>query len=164
MKTQPLKKIKPGRGFLYMARTNHPELSSHRRPSLAILLEDNKPLIGPSNALHDEIRQLGKGRYSFWHSDVFFSTSDNSDPRTNGRTYSFQYAESEWSRFSLLLVPLQSFLRILYHPLLPYPIRQFFLESGYFFDAVRRLGLTYPFWSLFYWYSFLRITLFRLKK
>jgi hypothetical protein len=40
-----------------------------------------------------DIEDVGKGRYSHWIDDekkvyVFFSTSDNSDPRKNGRVYS----------------------------------------------------------------------------
>jgi hypothetical protein len=50
------------------------------------LMEDNRPL-GPAHTLHDEIRTQGKGRYSHWRQDLWFSTSDNTDPRTNGRRY-----------------------------------------------------------------------------
>ena len=51
------------------------------------LLEDGRAL-GPSNALHDDIGIQGGGRFSFWKGALYFSTSDNSDPRTNGRRYS----------------------------------------------------------------------------
>jgi len=51
------------------------------------VLEDGQHL-GPAIANHDEIRKLGEGRYSHWGSVVFFATSDNSDPNTNGRVYS----------------------------------------------------------------------------
>ncbi len=54
--------------------------------SLATVIEDGKPL-GPSHALHSDIRTEGAGRFSFWSGAVYFSTSDNSDPRTNGRAY-----------------------------------------------------------------------------
>jgi len=50
------------------------------------LLEDGVPL-GPAHALHSEIAGKGKGYYSHWGEELFFSTSDNSDPRTNGRAY-----------------------------------------------------------------------------
>jgi hypothetical protein len=39
------------------------------------------------NALHRDVRCHGRGRYSLWRDGVFFSATDNSDPRTNGRTY-----------------------------------------------------------------------------
>ena len=50
------------------------------------LFEDERQL-GPAQALHDDIRQLGSGRYSLWGRNVYFSASDNSDARYNGRSY-----------------------------------------------------------------------------
>jgi MoaA/NifB/PqqE/SkfB family radical SAM enzyme len=50
------------------------------------LFEDDRPL-GPAEALHDDIRALGAGRYSLWGRAVYFSASDNSDARYNGRSY-----------------------------------------------------------------------------
>ena len=57
--------------------------------STLVLLEDGKPL-GPAHTPHEEIRQKGQGRYSHWQQFVFFSTSDNSDPMTNGRKYTVE--------------------------------------------------------------------------
>jgi hypothetical protein len=56
-----------------------------------ILYEDDRPL-GPRIDDHKQILSIGKGRYSIWPSlfnghDVFLSSSDNSDPRVNGRHY-----------------------------------------------------------------------------
>lgn len=53
-----------------------------------ILFEDKRAL-GPAHTLHDQIRSAGAGRYSHWGSTIIFATSDDSDPRTNGRRYSF---------------------------------------------------------------------------
>ena len=91
MKRVPLTSIDAETGLAYRARTHRPELSSHDRPSAAIVLENGRPLAGPANALHDDVRTLGGGRFSFWYDYVYFSTSDNSDPRTNGRRYEIQY-------------------------------------------------------------------------
>jgi SAM-dependent methyltransferase len=88
----PLWDIDAEIGFAFTARTGHPELSSHARPSAAVLLEDGQPLAGPGNALHDDIRKSGGGRFSFWYDYVYFSTSDDSDPRTNGRRYEIEYS------------------------------------------------------------------------
>jgi Sulfotransferase family len=52
------------------------------------LFEDDKPL-GPAHSLHCWIRDPGLGRYSHWQERLLFATSDNSDPNTNGRIYSF---------------------------------------------------------------------------
>jgi len=87
----PLTAIESETGLAFTARTHHPELSSHERPSRAVLLEDGRPLAGPANALHEDIRTLGGGRFSFWYDYVYFSTSDHTDPRTNGRRYEVEY-------------------------------------------------------------------------
>jgi len=55
-------------------------------PSEYRLFEDNHRL-GPAEALHDDIRQQGGGRYSLWGRNIYFSSSDNSDARYNGRKY-----------------------------------------------------------------------------
>jgi glycosyltransferase involved in cell wall biosynthesis len=89
--SEPLTSIQAEMGFAYFAPTRHPELSSHKHPSPACVLENGMPLPGLGNALHDDIRQVGRGRYSFWHDRVYFSTSDNSDPCTNGRHYKISY-------------------------------------------------------------------------
>jgi hypothetical protein len=54
--------------------------------SRLVLLEDGVPL-GPPHALHQAISAQGLGRYSHWRGSVYFSSSDGSDPETNGRLY-----------------------------------------------------------------------------
>src|SRR5216684_1006722 len=63
-------------------------LEAPRASSLA-LLENGRPL-GPPHSLHSEIRHRGGGRYSHWVDVLYFSSSDGSDPRTNGYNYSMQ--------------------------------------------------------------------------
>ena len=46
-------------------------------------------MLGLAHASHDHIRRFGRGRFSHWGNQVIFSTSDNSDPNTNGRSYTF---------------------------------------------------------------------------
>lgn len=53
------------------------------------LFEDGKEL-GPAHAAHVAIREKGQGRFSHWNTMLYFSASDNSDPRTNGRKYTWQ--------------------------------------------------------------------------
>lgn len=66
-----------------------PEMAS----GLVRLFEDGKPLAHAQSS-HADIRTLGAGRYSHWDFSVgpfiLFSTSDNSDPNTNGRRYEFR--------------------------------------------------------------------------
>src|ERR1022692_3658815 len=56
----------------------------HRAPTE--LFEDGHAL-HPAHATHDHIRKEGRGAFSQWRSAIYFSTSDNSDPRSNGRAY-----------------------------------------------------------------------------
>jgi hypothetical protein len=50
------------------------------------LFEDSVGL-GPPHALHDLIRQKGGGLFSHWQDTLYLSSSDNTDPRANGRDY-----------------------------------------------------------------------------
>ncbi len=50
------------------------------------LFEDDKPL-GPAHSPHEAIRKAGSGQFSHWSSTLYFSTSDNSNPQSNGRHY-----------------------------------------------------------------------------
>ena len=50
------------------------------------IFENGIPLTRP-HSNHNDIRELGNGRYSHWGSGIFFSTSDNSDPNTNNKSY-----------------------------------------------------------------------------
>jgi hypothetical protein len=54
------------------------------------LLEDGV-LLPCGHTPHGCIEHFGNGRYSHWKSQLYFSTSDNSDPNINGRTYSIRY-------------------------------------------------------------------------
>lgn len=48
--------------------------------------------IGPAHSLHDDIRNKGKGHYSHWLGTLRLSASDSSNPRTNGKKYTFGIA------------------------------------------------------------------------
>ncbi len=54
--------------------------------SRLLLFEDGRSL-GPAHCSHVDVRELGAGRFSHWSGQLYFSTSDNSDPRSNGRSY-----------------------------------------------------------------------------
>ncbi len=56
------------------------------------LLENGRPL-GPAHSPHATIREGGRGAYSHWVNKIYFSTSDNSDPRQNGRVYELVIGE-----------------------------------------------------------------------
>lgn len=58
--------------------------------SPAILLEDDVPL-GPAHTIHEKIREHGGGPYSHWRAALYFSTSDGSSPKDNGRRYTLRF-------------------------------------------------------------------------
>lgn len=78
-------------------------ISDNSQDALASTLqvfENGRPL-GPPHALHEDIRLKGNGLFSHWRSSpssmamVIFSTSDNSNPNTNGRAYDFIFNYGE---------------------------------------------------------------------
>lgn len=62
-------------------------LSSDREGTSRLCVLENGVALAHPHALHDEIRTLGGGRFSHWGEALYFSTSDNTDPSTNGREY-----------------------------------------------------------------------------
>lgn len=66
--------IKPGDGM------DDPRVSP-------LKLMENDVTLSPPHTMHETIRAFGKGCYSHWGDVLYFSTSDNSDPNTNGRRY-----------------------------------------------------------------------------
>ena len=56
------------------------------------LTEDGK-LLGFENSPHQSIREHGGGAHSHWGSVLYFSSSDGSNPQTNGRSYVISIAK-----------------------------------------------------------------------
>lgn len=52
-----------------------------------LVLLENGISLGPGHSIHAAIFDEGHGYYSFWKGNLYFSTSDNSNPNQNGRTY-----------------------------------------------------------------------------
>lgn len=61
--------------------------------SRLLVLENGQPLPVP-NVASGDVRSLGQGRYSHWGPELTFAASDNTDPRTNGRTYSLEVPQN----------------------------------------------------------------------
>ena len=81
-----LREVHPEHGHCFYARLPSRLLSDLESTSSLLLFEDDRPL-GPAHAPHDEMRALGGGRFSHWGAHLYFTTSDNSDPRSNRRRY-----------------------------------------------------------------------------
>lgn len=101
----PLIDIRPERGLCYTARIPllTPNERDDRRTGLR-LFEDEVELTQAARP-HAEIRELGGGRFSHWGPTLYFSSSDGSDPASNGRRYTIVFdrdslLESWQSRFT----------------------------------------------------------------
>jgi len=77
------------KGNCYVAPLGRKLISDSNGRSRLTLFEDGQAL-PYAHSTHDDIREIGEGRYSHWGDAVFFSSSDNSDPSKNGRRYSVQ--------------------------------------------------------------------------
>jgi 16S rRNA G966 N2-methylase RsmD len=58
------------------------------RRSKVMLYEDGR-MLALAHTMHDHIVRFGRGRFSHYGPNLYFSTSDNSDPNQNGRTYAY---------------------------------------------------------------------------
>ncbi len=99
----PANAIKQGTGHEYIYRlptilTGWPSDLETLNGSRLVLLEDGAPLSG-GHAMRDEIIEWGHGRYVHLGRTVRFSTSDNSDPRRNGRCYAVALGDVSSHRF-----------------------------------------------------------------
>lgn len=87
--TGTLEDIGAHQGHCYTARVPEGLVCDAEAGSRLALFENGRP-IGPGHAAHYEIREHGGGRYSHWAGYVYFSTPDGTDPRSNGRVYTFR--------------------------------------------------------------------------
>jgi len=63
---------------------------SNSQPTISTMrLFENGKELGPAHSVHQDIRDYGKGRFSHWGTTLYFSASDNTDPATNGRKYTY---------------------------------------------------------------------------
>jgi len=87
-------KIAPEQGYAWRIDLSsfavHGDSNKHPQRSGFVLYENDRQL-RPSHYAHELIRKYGKGGYSHWNTCLYFSTSDNSDPRSNGRAYCLRY-------------------------------------------------------------------------
>ncbi|UOE51680.1 hypothetical protein MTO98_11385 [Mucilaginibacter sp. SMC90] len=78
-------------GFCYKIGYDLTEIGdSNTSPTVSKLrLFENGVELGPAHSIHHDIRAFGLGQFSHWGNTLYFSTSDNSDPLTNGRKYTY---------------------------------------------------------------------------
>lgn len=83
--------VKVDSGFCYKISYDFPVAGdSPTAPTLSTLhLFENGVELGPGHSVHADIRSYGLGQYSHWGNALYFSTSDNTNPLTNGRKYTY---------------------------------------------------------------------------
>ncbi|MBL8727864.1 MAG: SGNH/GDSL hydrolase family protein [Planctomycetes bacterium] len=91
---------RPEQGFAFQADLPSGAPSAHAAPVEAVLCEDGREIGKASD--HEAIRRHGAGRCSFWHGTLWFSSSDGSDPRTNGRRYEVAWRDPWPARGKML--------------------------------------------------------------
>lgn len=109
----------------------HSDSASWPDKSDLLLLENGSPL-GPAHALHQVIRNEGRGAYSHWDGALRFSAPDNSDPRSNGRTYQV--------RAPLVLAPMVIYALIALDGLVVLAILALGYVRGWRIDDVRAIA------------------------
>ena len=57
----------------------------------SLVLYENDVALGPRHSILKAIDRAGSGRYSHWGDYLYFSSSDNTNPITNGRIYKIRY-------------------------------------------------------------------------
>lgn len=82
-------------GFCNLAQLPEGFWQEFRDTPSAIELFEDGTLLTQRDALHADIRTIGMGRYSVANGWLWFSSSDNSDPTLNGRTYALRCGERE---------------------------------------------------------------------
>jgi SAM-dependent methyltransferase len=71
----------------YLPQWRHLADSSEAPQGSPLMLYENGVPFPEAHVPHQHIRSEGGGLFSHWQDALFFSTSDNSDPNTNGRQY-----------------------------------------------------------------------------
>ncbi len=79
-------------GYRFRVRQNFgTQADSSATPTVSKLrIYENGVELGPAHSRHDDIATKGQGRFSHWGDNLYFSASDNSNPLTNGRSYTYR--------------------------------------------------------------------------
>jgi len=93
-----LSNLKSDGGFAYKAYNIAGTGDSNTQPTVSTLkLYENGVELGPAHSVHQNIRDVGKGAFSHWGTALIFSASDNTNPATNGRKYTYTIGDTTTS-------------------------------------------------------------------
>ena len=84
--------LKSDSGFAYKLSYDFPiPGDSQTAPTQSTLrIFENGVELGPAHSNHNDIRKYGLGQFSHWGNALIFSTSDNTNPLSNGRKYTYK--------------------------------------------------------------------------
>lgn len=91
-----------GDTFLYTADIGTNKISDSKLFNFNVKLYEDEILLGPQHETQSLIDAYGGGGYILKDDFLFFSSSDNTDPRTNGRQYIIQWATRIRLRYHFL--------------------------------------------------------------
>lgn len=100
-RTIALGKIRANEGFGFVAKLPSPWLGFQFAQESGVLTEDGRPMMRVNE--NGAVRETGKGAFRVGRDRVLFSSSDGSDPLTNGRVYSLRL-ESSLLPFALPMI------------------------------------------------------------
>ncbi|WP_256010068.1 pectate lyase family protein [Desertivirga xinjiangensis] len=81
--------LKSGNSYVVYKNFSTPGDNSSKPTQSILKIYENGKELGPAHSSHADIKNLGKGRFSHWGNELYFSASDNTNPRTNGRKYTY---------------------------------------------------------------------------
>ena len=61
----------------------------------ALRVYENGVPLGPAHAPHSTIRHLGAGAFSHWKDTIYFSSTDGTNPNSNGRAYELRVGHDD---------------------------------------------------------------------
>ena len=88
----PPMSISPEEGYAYVCPIPTELVGDSEGASVSrlVLFENDRPLLD-AHSMHADIRTSGEGKYSHWGNNLYFSATDNSNPQTNGKKYSYAW-------------------------------------------------------------------------
>lgn len=97
-------------GFAFGAKLSIDAPSDVEGGSSTLDLYEDGTELRPAHAQHESIRTIGRGAFSHWGDDLYFSASDNSDPNSNGKRYSIGYATTLGAGWYIGVLAVASFI------------------------------------------------------
>jgi len=96
-------KLRNPEGFMYVYNIGTDKLSDTKFRDYPAYVYENDTLLLQPHESQSLISEYGRGRYILREKVLFFSTLDNSNPKTNGRTYALEYPMEVRIRYQVIV-------------------------------------------------------------